>query len=454
MKKILYSVVCALCLLSCENFYLDHQLHYEPSITVVRNFSYTLTDADYSAIASNKTNIQTALAMGNYEGDSSVYARLKKLETDKYFADTLIAPEVFIPAFMAAKYPQYSEGTMCEVVYKITADVPIYLADFKAIRDFVPATPLSSEDEIIPALEEQVNAQMKVNGYKYVVNFSDSKAYLYQYQDNQFSLYDGLVSAVVLTQADYAQIGTNRIEDPAAIGKIYFAQHFPYATVDAKYLLVFKNELGVNTVKEFTYDGKQWNMSDNVTTETMSFEMKDVWKANISTYLAEPFIGHGQGNFVIQDVLLQSPLTYVWYYSASYGMCVSAYKDNASWDSESWLVSPIVKLKKAKHPQLIFDQAFNKAPNFTEEATVLVSTDYKGDVTAATWKALPWNTNEDGTLNVPSGTSWVFQTSGNLDLTEFAGQSVYIAFRYTTSGGVSGTWELQNVLVYEPETEE
>ena len=191
-------------------------------------------------------------------------------------------------------------------------------------------------------------------------------------------------------------------------------------------------------------------MLSTIADETMSFEVKGVWKANTSTYLSEPFIGNGQGKFVIQNVHLQDPLTYVWYYSSIYGMCASAYKDK-SYDSEAWLVSPVVKLKKARNPQLIFDQAFNKASNFTEEATVLVSTDYKGDVTTCTWTPLEWNKNEDGSLNVPPGTSWVFQTTGNLDLSAFKGQSIYLGFRYTTSGGISGTWEIKNVLVYEPE---
>ncbi|MCM1034051.1 MAG: DUF5017 domain-containing protein [Paludibacter sp.] len=455
MKKIIYIVLAALCLVSCENFFLEHQLNYEPSITVVRNFTYTLSEADYATIAANKTNIQTALAMGSFDGDSSVYNRLQNLATDKYFADTLIAPEVFIPAFMADRYPQYSEGTMCEVTYRITADAPIYYADFKVVRDFNPATPLTSIGEIIPALDEQVNALMKRNGYKFVVNFSDDITYVYQYQNDAFSLYESeMITPLALTNNDYAEIGTKRIATPATTLNIYLSRRFPYATADTKYLVIYKNELGSNSIKEFSYDGTQWNMLEDVTEESMSFEMKDVWKANISTYLSEPFIGHGQGNFVIQNVYLQSPLTYVWYYSSTYGMCVSAYKDGESWDSEAWLVSPVIKLKKAHNPQLIFDHAFNKATNFTEEAAVLVSTDYKGDVTTATWTALEWAKNEDGTLNVPAGSSWVFQTSDNLDMSAFAGQSVYLAFRYTTSGKVSGTWELKNVLVYEPETAE
>lgn len=452
MKKVLYIFTIALLFVACENFYLENQLGYQPTIDDVRNFAYTLTEADYASIASNPTNIATALSMGASENDSSVYARLQNLKTDKYFADTLIAPELFIPAFMAARYPNLSEGTICEVTYRITADMPIYYNEFKIIREFVPETPLNSVEDIIPALEQQIKNYFKKEGYKFVVNFSDDVTYVYQYVDSAFSLFQSeMIDIIALSNADYATIGTSKIADAQTTINIYLSRRFPYAVADTKYGIIYKNDKGANTFAEFTYDGTKWNMLSTIADETMSFEVKGVWKANTSTYLSEPFIGNGQGKFVIQNVHLQDPLTYVWYYSSSYGMCASAFKDNASWDSEAWLVSPVIKLKKAHNPQLIFDQAFNKAANFTEEATVLVSTDYKGDVTTCTWTPLEWNKNEDGSLNVPPGTSWVFQTTGNLDLSAFKGQSIYLGFRYTTSGGISGTWEIKNVLVYEPE---
>ena len=455
MKKVLYILTCTLLFSACENFYLNNQLGFEPTIEDVRNFAYTLTEADYASIASNPTNIATTLAMGRYENDSSIYTRLQNLKTTKYFADTLIAPELFIPAFMTAKYPHLSEGTICEVTYRITADMPIYFGEFQVIRDFNPSTPLTSVDEIIPALDAQVNDRMKKEGYKYIVNFSDDITYIYQYTDSAFSLFQSeMIHVIALSNTDYATMGTTKITDPQTTINIYLLNRFPYASTDTKYGIVYKNDKGTNTFSEFSYDGSKWIMLSSITNETMSFEVKDTWKANTSTYLSEPFIGHGQGNFIIQNVTLQDPLTYVWYYSSSYGMCASAFKDNASWDSEAWLVSPIIKLKKARNPQLIFDQAFNKASNFTEEATVLVSTDYKGDVTTCTWEALEWNKYEDGTLNIPPGTSWVFQTTGNLDLSKYKGQSIYLGFRYTTSGGISGTWEIKNLLVYEPSTEE
>ena len=452
MKKSILFAACMLALASCENFYLDNQLHYQPSITDVRNFTYTLTEADYGTIAANATNKATALAMGKFEGDSSVYTRLQNLATTKYFADTLIAPDLFIPAFMTAKYPNLSAGTICEVTYRITADMPVYFSEFRVIRDFTPKTPLTSEDEIVQALDSQVNELMKIEGYKFLVNFSDKVTYLYQYADGAFSVCNNaFINVIALSNADYAEIGSKRIEAPQTIINTYLLRRFPYAAADTKYGVIYKNATGSNTFGEFTFDGTKWNMLEDVTSESMSFEITDGWKANTSTYLSEPFLGHGQGAFVIQNVKLQDPLTYVWYYSSTYGMCASAYKDNASWESEAWLVSPVIKLKKARNPQLIFDQAFNKATNFTEEATVLVSTDYKGDVTTCTWTPLEWNKNEDGTLNVPAGSSWVFQSSGNMDMSAFKGQSVYLAFRYTTSNGVSGTWEIKNVLVYEPE---
>ena len=182
---------------------------------------------------------------------------------------------------------------------------------------------------------------------------------------------------------------------------------------------------------------------------TTTFSLSDVWGSTI--YYKQAIMGDGQGKLTIQNVLLTEPLSYVWYYSAAYGMCASAYKDGASYDSESWLVTPQIDLTRAKTPQFSFDQAFNKAPNFTEECAVFVSTNYNGDVTTCDWTQLEWNTNEDGTLNVPGGTSWVFQTSGFFDMSEYVGEKINIAFRYTTSNGVSGTWEIKNLLLSEPE---
>jgi hypothetical protein len=64
---------------------------------------------------------------------------------------------------------------------------------------------------------------------------------------------------------------------------------------------------------------------------------------------------------------------------------------------------------------------------------------------------LEWNTLEDGTLDVPAGVSWTFQPTGKLDMSQFVGEKIHIAFRYHITEKKSGTWEIRNLLLCEPE---
>lgn len=457
MKKfqLFFLILAGILCCSCEDFYLEHQLDYEPTITIKRNFEYKMTDADYSSLAKNETNIATALAMGATPTDSSFVTLLNNVGTDKAFLDTLIAPEVFIPAFLASKYPHLSAGTLCEVTYRATADLPIYFEDFKIIREFTPKNEIDDIEDIPATMDAEIHRLLKVEGYIYLVNYRDDEAYLYTYHNKAFVPYENsMIDIYPLTQKDYEELGERYLTDPEYSLNLLMHERFPYAKPNVRKGIIYKyqdaDEKYHTSFGQLDFTDNVWVLLPTISEEVMSFEMQDAWKANLSTFLSEPFLGHGQGNFVIQNVFLEDPLTYVWYYSSTYGMCASAYKENASHTSEAWLVSPLIKLKKAKNPHLIFDQAFNKATNFTEEATVLVSTDYKGDVTTCTWTPLEWNLDEKGNLNVPPGSSWVFQSTGNLDMTRWIGEKVYLGFRYTTKNGISGTWEIKNVLVYDP----
>ncbi len=453
MKKLIYILpIFALLFASCENYYMKNQLGYETTIEDVRNFTYTLTDADYATLLSacDSANYRAALALD--PKDSSYVTILQAVKINKYFSDSIITPDFCIPALLQNIYPQLSKGTICEVFYKSLAETPAYAADFKYFREYTPETPISSVDSIPSVLAANLHPLFQTSDYKFIVNYNYYTALLYQFADGVFSPYTNTISIYVLSQEDYALFDNKYVPSPETNIPTFLLKRFPYAETETKKLVFFNTESGIQ-YGEYIFDGTNWNNGETIE-ESMSFELKDSWKANTSVFLTEPFIGHGQGDFVIQDVFLEDPLTYVWYYSSSYGMCASGYKSNASWKSESWLVSPKVKMKKAKNPALIFDQAFNKALNFTEECTVLVSTDYKGDVTTCTWKELPWNTNEDGTLNVPAGTSWLFQSSGEISLSEWVGKTIHIGFRYTSATGVSGTWEIQNVLVHETAVEE
>ncbi len=633
MKKVLFFLASVLVFASCENYYIDQNLggsDFNP--TDVRTIDYTLTDADYKSIVSNKDNIALALAECTAE-DSSAYTAFLQIAIDMAFNKIAVA-DVYVPAFLGAKFPQLSKGSLFNITYNTCEGAPAYLttfanttkyalstADYETIwggktginyltpatmiqlssvlptegeegaflavvydykdsepsfgggdddedtpKGFFDGTPESrgfyTTSEAIAAVDagmivkddsikvggiisrwfrkssafdtyhsvsffvmdpvtgqehefefyncysldkdsfasfeftDEMNAicfdvdgrefhlgdtvvgagkytiyngthELNTNCYltewrpaatpsaapkKVAAAANGKKTVLYQYTNGKWSAYKNSDATVVVLPEDvYSAVGyTYLLDKNKNILTSFLAQEYPYAQVGNAYTVVYvaTKENTYNAI-EFIYDGTAFVENLGMSTATTTFSLSDVWGSTI--YYKQYIMGEGQGKLTIQDVLLTEPLSYVWYYSAAYGMCASGFKDNASHDCESWLVTPMIDLTRAKTPQFSFDQAFNKAPNFTEEAAVLVSTDYVDDVTKATWTQLEWNTNEDGTLNVPGGTSWVFQPSGYFDMSAFVGEKIHIAFRYTASGGVSGTWEIRNLLLSEPE---
>ena len=149
---------------------------------------------------------------------------------------------------------------------------------------------------------------------------------------------------------------------------------------------------------------------------------------------------NGQGNFAIQDVVLPSELTYIWQHAPSYScMKASAFVGQA-YASESWLVSPAIDLSAVSNAKLKFEQAVNYASP-TGALSMMISTDYDGDVTTASW-------NELSVDQWPAGSNWTFVNS-TADLTSFVGQTVTIAFKYTSTASASATWEVKNFVVEE-----
>ena len=157
-----------------------------------------------------------------------------------------------------------------------------------------------------------------------------------------------------------------------------------------------------------------------------------------NTIFSETF-ANGQGDFVIEDVLMPEELTYVWAHASQYScMKASAFVNGQAYETESWLVSPAIDLSNTESPTLKFDQAVNYAsPNGA--LSVLVSTDYDETVDEATWIELilsAW----------PEGNNWTF-VSSSADLTQFAGRIINIAFKYTSTNAASATWEVKNIVV-------
>ncbi|MEO0732916.1 MAG: choice-of-anchor I family protein, partial [Bacteroidota bacterium] len=108
--------------------------------------------------------------------------------------------------------------------------------------------------------------------------------------------------------------------------------------------------------------------------------------------------------------------------------------------SDDWLISPELNLATATAASFSFESTSNfDGPDLK----VLVATDYAGDSTLATWTDL----TAQATLS-PGGN--VDTPSGNIDLADFLGETIVIAFQYTsTAPGAGGgkRWQVDDVVV-------
>ena len=148
------------------------------------------------------------------------------------------------------------------------------------------------------------------------------------------------------------------------------------------------------------------------------------------------FKAAGQGDFVIDNKTLPEGLSYVWSYDNRYGMKASGYYQQA-YDTESWLVSPVVNLSSAQHPVLTFRHAVNQFVSIDkakEEATVWVREEN------GTWTKLTG-------VTYPSSLSWDFVDSGEIDLSGYKGKKIQVAFKYVSTTTKAGTWEVDKFSI-------
>lgn len=154
-------------------------------------------------------------------------------------------------------------------------------------------------------------------------------------------------------------------------------------------------------------------------------------------YFSESFM-YDQGTFTIQNVELGG-LNYVWAHNSGYQcMKASSYVD-AGHATESWLVSPAIVLPWVNVVTMTFEQAVNYASP-TGMLSVMITTNYTGDVTTTNWTELELD-------QWPSGNSWDFITS-QIDLRRYVDETVVIAFKYTSTASVNPAWEVRNIVVF------
>lgn len=145
----------------------------------------------------------------------------------------------------------------------------------------------------------------------------------------------------------------------------------------------------------------------------------------------------GQGDFTIENKVMNDPLTYVWSFDEKRSLIkASAFVGGQKLAAESWLVSPVIDLTQAKETELSFNEAgnfFGGLDNFKAACTLKVKEE------GGEWTDLAYNVAADGQ-------SW---TSGiaTANLAAYDGKKIQLAFAYTSNTEFAGTWQIKELYV-------
>lgn len=150
----------------------------------------------------------------------------------------------------------------------------------------------------------------------------------------------------------------------------------------------------------------------------------------------EESFAEGQGEFTIDDKNLGG-LGYVWQADTDYSCMKASAFNGASVASESWLISPEIDLTNATTALLSFDHAINKVNGAKPEDNQIVAITTDNGETLNTLNGFTY----------PSGSDWNFVSSGDIDISAYAGQKIKIVFQYKSTTSSAATWEVKNIKV-------
>ena len=141
------------------------------------------------------------------------------------------------------------------------------------------------------------------------------------------------------------------------------------------------------------------------------------------------------GGFTIKDVNKPEALNFVWTNTDNYGWKASAYYNNTNYATESWIVSPAIKLPADEDANVSFEHVYRYTNNKETHLTLQVSEDQNN------WTKLTIPTYS-------TGSDWTFVNSGDISLKAYKGKTIYLAFKYVSTSSEGATWEIKNFAVY------
>lgn len=507
MKKILFiSTALLAALTACDDY--NDQFNLDSQISdVKKGVAIKLAAADYATIANNATNKEIALSKDPENG--TYVAALEAIGKNRYFASKTEA-EWFLPAFITEKYPQADAGSRFSVSYNMYREPSAYLADFKNLKEYTlsnadyrnvwgetasatylsPSTvkklpevlsgavsnpaegdmmvvnyaysefePSSGGGSVVPMVYQKVTSfDGEAGNYVIAAKADDGNYYPFGKLDKESYNYGYMNPSPITVGENGVIANADGAEQVVTLGK--GDKGFTLLNGWSKYIYLSGTYNSFNVSSSLPTEGGEWTVNSNgdgtfslVNVEKNKTVKLTYTKDNKYSYGAYPESSYmyfsdpmnkESDKFTIKDVTLPGGSTYVWKIDDSHGYYKgSAFVNNKNLVSESYVVSSEIDLSKATAPVLNFTLAINflNGNKATDFFTVRVSSNYTGDVAGATWTDLTYDASK-------VGSSWTF-TDQSIDLSQFKGQKIVIAYSYKSTDKCAPTVELKNTLVKE-----
>lgn len=156
----------------------------------------------------------------------------------------------------------------------------------------------------------------------------------------------------------------------------------------------------------------------------------DIPAEEVKAIFSETFAS-GQGEFTVKNVTVPAEMgAEVWTWDSYKYMKATSFVNYTDYAAESWLISPEIDLTKVENATLSFERVLYKVNNITIWAK---------ESGSENWNELDMP-NKEITL------SWTFQKSGDINLNNYKGKKIQIAFKYLATDQ-AGTFELKNFTI-------
>ena len=378
MKKFFFlSIIAGILLAGCNpNEDLYDELDKKTSDAYTDQFSYTLSDDDYSTIT------DLALEDATTAEDSSM---IENIEEYKAFADEFGAAD-YIPEFLGDKYIALDEGSSINVTYNYMGSLGILNqfgeaesytlteGDYDAMGEgsYEPgeydnfSSSVPPEDYLpdflagkYPEAEEGKMVAVTYDFYKgYVVSMTD----YYHYKDGYWQM---VPNVYVLTDDDYDSMGAPGNYDnfdsdnpPEKYLATFLKQKFPYAEKGDQKYVVYKFYSGYASVraKQYTYDGASWSSHQQVSNQFIN---------NGERWVFDPTVRFNMSGSDYQMIVDQRDSKYVDSYGTSefysgasgyYGNFSLIISDRVEYDSETF-----EGMGEAEATEIMWERIVNKA---------------------------------------------------------------------------------------------